>query len=211
MERPDLYRHPLALALFAATRRRGYKAVTVEELLSRVAVTREEFDRNFTDKTDFTVKVFTAYTDDFKDRVGRAFEGTPTWPDNMRAAAYEAVRWIQTNPEGIWFGMVGALDAPDMVLVAREETFKWAVTVIDAGREVAPDPDDVPGAAPLIAVGAIAETLRRQQEGSIDEDIIAAVPKMMSAAVRPYLGEEAAVRELSIPPPPDLRVDESPD
>jgi AcrR family transcriptional regulator len=205
LEAPGLLGHPIAVGLFAATREHGYEAVTVDELVSRAGMTREQFDRNFADKTDLAVKVFGAYTDDFKERAGRVFAGVSTWPDNLRAAAYETARWILGNPEAVWFGMVGALGAPDMVLVQREETFKWAVGVIDAGRAFAPDPEVVPAAAPLIAVGAIAEMLRRQQEGTIDEDIVGVVPKLMCAAVRPYLGEEAAQAELTIEPPADLR------
>jgi hypothetical protein len=197
--------HPIGPALFGATREYGYGSLTVDLLADRGGMTLEEFDANFDGVTDLTVRVFSAYTDDFKERASRAFESTEAWPDNMRAAAYETARWIRANPESVWFGMVGALEAPDMVLLRRQETFMWAAWVIDAGREVAPDPAAVPQAAPLIAVGAIAETLRRQQEGKIDLDIVAAVPSMMSAAVRPYLGEEAARAELSIPPPPDLR------
>jgi AcrR family transcriptional regulator len=209
LEGPSLLGHPIATELFAATYERGYEAVTVEELIVRAGMRREEFDRSFEGKTELTIKVFGAYTDDFKERAGRVFESIPTWPDNMRAAAYETARWIQENPESVWFGMVGVLGAPDMVLIQREETFMWAVRVIDAGRALAPDPEAVPAAAPLMAVGAIAETLRRQQEGTLEETIVGAVPKMVSAAVRPYLGEEAARRELSIPPPPDLREPET--
>ena len=58
--------------------------------------------------------------------------------------------------------------------------------------------------AAIIAIGGVAETLRRQQEGTLTADAVAIVPEMMYAAVRPYLGEEAARAELSIPPPPDL-------
>jgi AcrR family transcriptional regulator len=197
--------HPIAVGLFAATREHGYEALTAEELILRAGITEREFGAAFTGKADLTIKVFAAYTDDFKERAGRVFESIEAWPDNMRAAAYETARWMRRHPDAVWFGMIGALEAPDMVLLLREETFKWAVGVIDAGRALAPDPDSVPAAAPLMAVGAIAETLRRQQEGTIEETIVGAVPKMMSAAVRPYLGEEAARRELSIPPPPDLR------
>jgi AcrR family transcriptional regulator len=202
---PALLEHPIAVALFAATREYGYGPVSVEELISRAGVTRAEFDAAFAGKADLTVKVFDAYTDDFKDRAGRVFAGIAAWPDNLRAAAYETARWMRRHPDAVWFGMIGALGAPDRVLLQREQTFKWAVGVIDAGRALAPDPDSVPAAAPLMAVGAIAETLRRQQEGTIDETIVGVVPKMMFAAVRPYLGEEAARRELSIPPPADLR------
>ena len=204
LEGAALKAHPIGRALFAATREHGYGALAIDDLLRRSGMSEEEFDAEFDGLTDLTERVFAAYTDDFKARAGRVFEGIATWPDNLRAAAYETARWIRENPDAVWFGMVGVLDAPDMVLVRRQETFMWAAAVIDAGRAQAPDPDAVPKAAPLIAVGAIAETLRRQQEGTIDKDIVGTVPEMMSAAVLPYLGEEAARRELSIPPPADL-------
>lgn len=202
---PALMAHPIAAELFAATRERGYGAVRVEELLERSGMGREEFEDNFEDKTDLVLGVFAAFTDDFKERAGRVFEAIPVWPESMRAAAYETARWILAHPDAVWFGMMGALEAPDGVLLMREETFKWAARVIDAGRAFAPDPQAVPVAAPFLAVGAIAETLRRQQEGSLDIEIVDMVPLLMAAAVRPYLGEEAALRELAMPPPADLR------
>jgi AcrR family transcriptional regulator len=205
LEGATLFAHPIATALFAVMRECGYGATTVEELLDRSAMSSAEFEGNFGGKADLTLRVFDVYIVDFKERVGRAYESAPTWPDDMRAAAYETARWLLDHPDAAWFGMVGALEAGEMALVRREETFKWAATLIEAGREVAPDPAAVPAAAPLIAMGAIVETLRRQQEGSVSEDVVEAVPKMMYAAVRPYLGEEAARRELEIPPPPDLR------
>jgi AcrR family transcriptional regulator len=200
-----LMAHPIAAELFAATRESGYRAVTVGELLERSGMDQGEFEDNFENKTDLVLRVFGAFTDDFKERAGRVFDAIPAWPDSMRAAAYETARWLLAHPDAVWFGMVGALEAPDGVLLLREETFKWAARVIDAGRAFAPDPQAVPPAAPFIAVGAIAETLRRQQEGTLDLDTVDAVPQLMAAAVRPYLGEEAAMRELTIPPPADLR------
>jgi AcrR family transcriptional regulator len=205
LEGEALFAHPLTGALFELIRERGYKSVDIEEVLGRAGMSEEEFDRNFDDVADLTLRAFESHSADFKARTQRAFDGVDTWPDNMRAAAYETARWIRDNPDGTWFGMVGSLGAPDRVLLHREETFKWAVGLIEAGRSVAPDPDAVLAAAPLIAMGAIVETLRRQQEGSVDVDIVATVPEMMYAAVRPYLGEAAARRELEIPPPPDLR------
>jgi AcrR family transcriptional regulator len=205
LEGASLFAHPVATALFAVMRERGYGGTAVEEVLDRAGITREEFDRSFDGKADLTMRVFDAYIADFKEKAGATFASAPTWPDNMRAAAYATARWIRDNPDAAWFGMVGALEAGEMALVLREETFKWSARLIEAGRAVAPDPEAVPAAAPLMAMGAIVETLRRQQEGSVAEDVVEAVPKMMYGAVRPYLGEEAARRELEIAPPPDLR------
>jgi hypothetical protein len=209
LEGPALFAHPVSAALFAAIREHGYGRVRVGPVLVEAGLPTDEFRAGFAGKADLTLKVFEATIADYEDRVGRAFEAERGWPGSIRAAAYETVRWIGDHPDAAWFGMVGALDAGDMVLARRARTFLWAASLIDAGRSVAADPDAVPAAAPLIAVGAVAETLRRQQEGSLEESILGAVPQMMCAAVRPYLGEEAAQRELSIPPPADLRGERS--
>jgi AcrR family transcriptional regulator len=200
----DLLRHPLAPALVEVIHERGYPAASLEEVLARAKVERAEFDRHFADKDEASVRVFEAYIDDFEAKLTVAYESRPAWPENLRAAAYETVRWIHRNPDAAWFGMVGALDVSDMALVRREEVFKWCAALVDAGREVAPDPAAVPESAALLAIGAVAEVLRRIEEGSYAAGLIESVPQLMYAAVRPYLGEEAARAELEISPPPDL-------
>jgi hypothetical protein len=204
LEGRALYAHPIAGAVMAVIQERGYELASGEEFALRAGIDLDEFECQFTGKADATDRVFEAYVDNFKTRVGGAYASAPIWPDNLRAAAYEAARWLRDNPMGTWFGMVGTLDAGDMPRVRREEVFKWCAGLIDEGRNVAPDPAAVPRSASLMAVGAIAETLRRQQEGTLLADPVATVAPMMYGAVRPYLGEEAALRELEIPPPPDL-------
>jgi hypothetical protein len=50
-------------------------------------------------------------------------------------------------------------------------------------------------------IGAIAEMLtKRLTQGEVDPYEF--VPQLMSIAVRPYLGEDAAAKELARPPPP---------
>jgi AcrR family transcriptional regulator len=204
LEGKRLFEHPIAPAVFAVIRERGYELASAEEFASRADVEQAEFDRQFADKADATLRVFEAFIDDFVTRVRMAYESVPGWPDNLRAAAYETTRWFRDHPDATWFGMVGALDAGEMARVRREEVFKWCAELIDEGRAVAPDPEAVPASAPMLAVGAVAETLRRQQEGSVAADVVETVAELMYGAVRPYLGEEAARRELEIPPPPDL-------
>jgi AcrR family transcriptional regulator len=205
LEGAALFADPIAAAVIAVIHERGYEQATVAEFARRAGITPAEFDLQFDGKRDATLRVFEAYIDDFVARARTAFESSPEWPRNLRAAAYETVRWITQYPEAAWFGMVGVLEAGDMALVRREEVFKWCASLIDRGRAVAADPAAVPRSASLMAIGAIVEMLRRQQEGSLVADPVATVPRLMYGAVRPYLGEEAARRELAIPPPADLR------
>jgi hypothetical protein len=91
-----------------------------------------------------------------------------------------------------------------MALARREEVFRWGASLIDEGRALAPDPGAVPRAAPLTAIGAIAAEMRRRLDDPAGAAVVEAVPRLMYASVRPYLGEAAARRELRVAPPADL-------
>jgi AcrR family transcriptional regulator len=204
LEGARLIAHPLGCAVIEVINERGYELASVEAFVARAGIDRAEFDREFDGKADVTLRVMEAFIGDFKRRVKAAFEAEPSWPDNLRAAGYEAVRWLTENPKTTHFGMVSSAEAGDMPRARREEIFRWCASLIDAGRAVAADPAAVPPMAAIVAVGAVAETLRRQQEGTVSADTVGIVPELMYGAVRPYLGEEAARRELEIPPPADL-------
>jgi AcrR family transcriptional regulator len=204
LEGPELFAHPLSRALVAVVHERGFEQATVAEICERGGIEAAEFARRLGTKAQATSAVFEAYIGDFRRRVGVAYDAEPGWPANLRAASYETVRWINAYPEAAWFGMVGVLGAGEMAMVAREGLFIWCAGLIDAGREAAPDPAAVPAAASMVAVGAAVEVVRRQQEGTFGGTSAETVPQLMSAAVRPYLGEAAAQAELGIPPPADL-------
>lgn len=204
LEGPALFRHPLAPAVMAVLAECGYPAATVEEFIDRAGIQPADFDGQFRDKPDLVMRVFEAYIDDFEAKVRGAYATTSSWPDNLRDAAYEVTRWIRDYPDATWFGMVGVLEAGEMARVMREGVFRWCAQMIDDGRAASPRPESVPLGAPLLAIGAIVEILTRQVQGTIIADPVETVPKMMYGAVRPYLGEEAARRELAIPPPADL-------
>jgi AcrR family transcriptional regulator len=199
-----LFRHPLAAAVVAEIAERGYGEARVAAIAERAGVEESVFWSLFDDKADAVLRVFEAYIDDYERKVGNAFESHSTWPDSLRAAAYATTRWMRSYPEATRFGMAAVLEAGEMARVRREDVFRWCAGLIDTGREVAPDPEAVPDGAALMAIGAIVEILTRQVQGTVEADPVEMVPELMYGAVRPYLGEEAARRELAMPPPPEL-------
>jgi AcrR family transcriptional regulator len=200
----DLYSHPLAHAVVSVVAERGFHDATVEQIVERAAVERAEFYRLFDSKADAAGRAFDAYIDNFQGKVKSAYDSATLWPDRLRAAAYATMRWMIENPEGTRFGMVSALEAGERPRLCRERVFIWCAELIEDGRKFAPEPAAVPEGAALMAVGAVVELLSRQLQGTIDADPLETVPKMMYGAVRPYLGEEIARRELEIRPPSDL-------
>jgi AcrR family transcriptional regulator len=204
LEGGRLLLHPLTFAVVEVVNERGYELADVETISERAGISRAEFDRQFEGKADLVMRIVEAGLAYFRERVETAYAEGGEWPDNIRAAAYETARWLIEFPEAARFGMISATAAGEMVRALREEIFRWGASLVDAGRPLAGDPEGVPQRAGLLAIGAVVEELRRSQEGRLEGKIVAAVPRLMYAAVRPYLGEEAARRELEMPLPPDL-------
>lgn len=194
-----LFEAPIGLALIAVLRERGYQHATMEEVALRAEVSMAEFEEEFDGKADAAVRVLASAAAAFRSRVQDAFDSEPGWPDSLRAAARAAERWLIEHPECAWFGLVGALGGPELGRALREEVLRWGANLIDHGRHSAPNSAAIPESAPLFAIGAIADILRRRYEGSQRAGVRIGLPEMMHLAVLPYIGKEAAMRELPDP------------
>lgn len=182
---------------------RGYEAVTVAEICARAGGGETDFRRFFASKQECALAALEEMIASNQRTVRGAFESEPRWPDSLRAAAYAQARWIVANPRKTRFGMLETLWASELTSALRDQLFGGYVAMIDAGRSVASDPDSIPPLTAESVVGSIAQVLTRYSERDEGRDPVSGVPEMMYLAVRPYLGEEAARRELTIPPPSD--------
>jgi AcrR family transcriptional regulator len=192
----------LPAALVEVIAERGYAATDVASVIERAGVEREEFYRRFADKEDCVQRVFEAFVEDSLWEVRGAFDAQTSWRDALRAAAYAAADWMNEHPRTARFGGVDVLYVRnEMIRVRREEVFQYCAGLIDRGRAEVPDPGAVPEAAPIMAIGAVAQILTQRMQQSEDLETWRMVPELMSRAVLPYLGEEAAREELTMPRP----------
>jgi AcrR family transcriptional regulator len=179
----------------------GYPGATVQGVCARAGAEREDFNRCFPSLEDCAVAVLDRVMERIEPTVRRAYESQERWPDSLRAFSYATARWIVENPKETRFAAVGLLAAGEMAQARREAGFRTFLDVIDAGRLELEDPDSVPALTAERVIGSFATMLTHripdQQFNPYDF-----VPELMYMAVRPYLGAEAARRELSIPPPP---------
>ncbi|HET9154868.1 MAG TPA: TetR/AcrR family transcriptional regulator [Solirubrobacterales bacterium] len=179
----------------------GYDRVTVEEVAARAGGDRADFERHFPGKQDCAVAVLEELAENNLRAVRGAFDREPRWPDSLRAAAHAHARWILDNPKKMRFGLLETLWAGEMTSALRDSLFRAYVEMVDAGREAAPDPDAIPASTAEGVVGAITQVIVRNMGKPGGGDLLSRVPEMMYLAVRPYLGEEVARRELTLPPP----------
>jgi AcrR family transcriptional regulator len=203
---PDPFTDPLALAIVDVVAEQGYEVTTIDDIVGRAGVTRAEFDRRFKDKEDAVLRSFEAFNADYRWRIESAYHSMPGWRGGLRAAAYEVADWMIENPNLVHFGAVDLLEAKsEMIRVRREEILSYGAKLIDRGRAEAADPAAVPDSAPLVAIGSIVQLLTHRLQSGGNTDPYPEVPQMMYLAVRPYLGEEAAREEITMPRPPSWR------
>jgi AcrR family transcriptional regulator len=200
--RPDPFSDPLSVALVAEMLERGYVETTVAGVAARAGVSVAAFGARFADLDQCAIDTYERGAADFKRRVGGAFNRRPDWQSALRAAAYEAVDWLEEHAEIAKFGNTELLRMrSEMARVRREEVFRWCTALVERGREAAPDPDRLPEGTATLAAGSFLQlfTIRQQEGGPLD--LQSAVRESLYGVVRIYLGEDAARKELASPRP----------
>jgi AcrR family transcriptional regulator len=201
---PDPSADPIATALIDVIAERGYAAASVAVVVERAGVGHDQFAARFGGKEDCVQKVLEAFIADFMWKVQTVYDSQSDWLSGLRAAAYVSGYWVVEHPRASHFGMVDVLSAEnEMTRVRREQLFEYCAGLIDAGREAAADPSQIPEGAALMAIGSIAQvtTSRLQRGNDLRIELDRVMQPLIYQAVRPYLGEEIARRELTMPPP----------
>ena len=194
-------REQIGEAMLDSVTTRGYRETSIEQVLEQAGASREEFDALFLDKQECYLRFYEEMTERFNVAVFGAFERPGPWRDRLRAAAYAAARWMRDNPRETRYGTIDMLEAGELAQAYRNETLRRCVAMIDAGRLELEDPDSVPEMTAQVVLGSIAERLMGNLRRARETGGESFVPEFMSIAVLPYLGEEAAKEELTIPPP----------
>jgi len=174
---------------------RGYGETTVELIVEGAGLDRPAFDRHFRGKYDCFLSAWQDVNEQCLATMVKAYESREEWPDRLRAVAEQIVSGLSEDPSRASFG-VEVLAAGDAARARRDMTMRVVAGLIDAGRLLMDDPEAVPHTtAEALAGSAYGQIYSRVVRGDVDQ-LPALIPQLMSAAVMPYLGVEAAMDEL---------------
>jgi AcrR family transcriptional regulator len=183
-------------ALIDVAADRGYSETTIETILERAGLDRPAFDRHFRGKYDCFLSAWQEINETCMREMLEAYNSCEEWPDRLRAVACEIIEGLRGDPSRAGFSLE-VLAAGDAARARRDMTMRVLASLIDAGRNEMEDPDAVPHTtAEALAGAAYGQVYSRVVRGCAEE-LPELVPQLMSAAVLPYLGMEAAMEELS--------------
>jgi AcrR family transcriptional regulator len=189
-------RERIVEAVIELAAERGYGETSIDLILDRAGLDRPAFDRHFRGKYDCFLSAWQDVSEECLETMVRAYESCEEWPDRLRAVAEQIVSGLRDDPSRASFG-VEVLAAGDAARARRDMTMRVVAGLIDAGRQLMDDPEAVPHTtAEALAGSAYGQIYSRVVRGAVDE-LPGLIPQLMSAAVMPYLGVEAAMEELS--------------
>jgi AcrR family transcriptional regulator len=178
----------------------GYARMTVAEVIGRARVSRKTFYDVFADREDCFLAAFEQALSRVRLRAREAYEGESDWHGGMRAALTRLLSLMDQEPGLTRLCVVEALAAGEKVLERRAAIFDELARVIDEGRR-APDALDPPAVTAEGVVGAIFAVVHSRVLEGGKEPLLSLLSPLMSLIVLPYLGTEAAARELGTPTP----------
>jgi AcrR family transcriptional regulator len=182
-------------ALIEVAAERGYIDTSIEMIVARAGLDRPAFDRHFRGKHDGFLSAWQEMNEECMRAITRAYDSERDWPDRLRAVAREVVGSLCNEPSRACFA-VEVLAAGDAARARRDMTMRVIASLIDAGRKEMDDPELVPRTtAEALAGSAYGQVYAKVVRGAADE-LPTLIPQLMSAAVMPYLGVEAALEEL---------------
>jgi AcrR family transcriptional regulator len=191
-------RERLIEAMSVEAGERGYRRTSVELVCRRAVASREEFAAEFPSKEDCFLAAWDAVNERFVRRCVGAYQAPGRWRDRLRAAAEEFLAFVEEEPSGARVLLVELLEAGPRGRARRDLSVRSFASLFDAGRAELANPKALPYEVALAISGSIFVTLRRQlveRSGSPEE----LMRELMCMAVMPYLGVEAAMRELGEP------------
>lgn len=194
-------RERIATALVELCFELGFRKTSVQMLLERAEVDQAAFDRHFEDMEDCFCGVYKQLRDELMGMLATVVEAEPTWRDRIRATAYAMVGYMEEDAKRTHFTVIEVRTAGERAAVLMGEAFEEMFDLLDAGRSERGDPEGLTRATAEAVGGTIFFQMNTAFEQGSMADVRAKIPEMMSVAVRPYLGEEAAAEELGKPAP----------
>jgi len=183
---------------------RGYEGLSATLIVARARASRKTFYEHFESCEDCFLAAYEAAIDEMAQIAASAYQRDGSWPERVRAALEALLGFLEHERAIATLVFVEAPRAGPGVQKHRARTFKALKDALDRGGSSAKKPGGgrkVPRlAAETIVGGAVAimhARLRRTQRIRM----MSLVNPLMEMIVEPYLGPEAAARELARPTP----------
>jgi AcrR family transcriptional regulator len=192
-------RERLLEATVAATVEKGYKAMTVADIIREAGVSRRTFYEMFTDKEDAFLASYDAIIDILVHEVERAYrEQEGTWPDRVRAGVGALANLLAANAAIARMAMVEVTTASPVARQRYRDALTRFTPFLDEGRGFSEFAARLPVNTSRFAIGSVAALLFDEVHAGRASQLPKIIPDLVFAVLLPFLGRDVAVAERDV-------------
>jgi AcrR family transcriptional regulator len=181
-------------ALAEETVEKGYRAVTVADIVRRAGIARNTFYENFSSKEDCFLAASEFGVKEALRRVVDAASKVDSWPARVNAGLAAFLHYVASEPALARTCIVEALSAGPAAVDRYERSIQAFVPLFRMGRKVSAKGDELPGTLEETIVGGIFWILYQRIIMGQTEQIEELLAELVEFSLTPYLGAEAAKR-----------------
>ncbi len=178
------------LALEASEK--GYRAVTVADVVRRAGIARNTFYENFSSKEECFLAAQQYAMNAALEQVVEAAGEADEWAQRVEAGLAAFLAYVAREPALARTCMVEALAAGSASVHYYEESLQAFVSLFRVGRDVSPHGRGLPETLEEALIGGIFWILYQRLLLEEAEQIEGLLPQLVEFALRPYLGVEGA-------------------
>lgn len=184
-------------ALAEETVARGYRAVTVADIVRRAGIARNTFYENFSSKQDCFLATQDYAVEEALRRVIDAATKVESWQERVDAGLAAFLGYVASDPALARTCIVEALSAGPASLVRYEESLQSFIPLFRIGRKVSKHGEELPETVEETVLGGIFWVIYQRIIRGETERIEQLRPELLAFALTPYIGSEAAHRAAS--------------
>ncbi len=181
-------------AMLEASGSRGYRRVSVQDVIDSYGGNRVHFYRHFRSKADCFACAYEAGIGQLSDRILRAAAAAGGWRPGVRAALDELAAFAAESPQLARGLVIEVQLAGGESAERRADALARLARALDRGREEPNARRSPPAITAPFLVGAVEAALRGALERGGPRAFADAVPELSHLTVSTYLGAEEASR-----------------
>ncbi|HEY2479168.1 MAG TPA: TetR/AcrR family transcriptional regulator [Solirubrobacterales bacterium] len=181
-------------ALAEETMERGYRAVTVADIVRRAGIARNTFYDNFASKEDCFLATQDFAVEESLQRILEATTEAETWEEKQVAGLGAFLAYVSSEPALARTCIVEALSAGDAAQERYEQSLQAFLPLLRIGREHSPHGEDLPDTLEETIAGGIFWVIYQRIVLGETEQIESLLPDLVDFALTPYIGAESAQR-----------------
>jgi AcrR family transcriptional regulator len=189
-------RERILTAVIDAVSFKGYAAMSVDDVITAAGVSRRTFYDTFEDKEDAFLAAFDRVGAELLRRIGDAYDASKSFPEGVTACLRTFLEFVAAEPRYAELCIVEVLAAGPTAIERRNEVMRTlAELVVSGARRARPGPLPPRITAETVIGGIYEVVYSRVLEGEASE-LPSLLPDLAYSVMLPYLGHEAAAREV---------------